>query len=380
MINKKRLTALTQKLIGINSENPPGREWDIAEFIRKDMLSLGLDVKTYTFQKKRPNIVATLRGKLPRKVASSQAILLSPHIDTVPAGKGWRFGPFSGKIHQGKIYGRGASDDKGNLACCMEVLRSLMEDGVSFQKDIIMAATADEETGSHFGIVPLLAKKILKPKAALIMDSDEFHSIIAQKGLIHCRVQIFGKKAHGAYNWRGINAIEQAGRIINQIKQHKFSFKKHTLLHAPTVNVGTIKGGDKVNMVADFCEFSLDFRYLPGTDPKSVLNILKKTIRSEAKKFKIIIDDLQYPYEIDTDHSLVKTFSATCKKMGFKSQLTGSEGATVISFFKRFGIPAIATGFAAEGTAHITDEYAVVNDLYHGSQVLEQFLKDYDQI
>ena len=87
MINKKRLVALTQKLIRINSENPPGREWEIAQFIKRDMHSLGLVVKTYTFAKDRPNIVATLKGKA--REASRQALLLSPHIDTVPAGNGW---------------------------------------------------------------------------------------------------------------------------------------------------------------------------------------------------------------------------------------------------------------------------------------------------
>ncbi len=380
MINKKRLVALTQKLIQTNSENPPGHEGPLCQFIKKDMLSLGLDVKTFAFKKGRPNIVATFRGFASRKVAQRESILISPHIDTVPAGKGWKFNPFGGEIHRGRIYGRGASDDKGNLACCMEVMRSLAEDGVKFQKDIIMAATVDEETGSHNGIVPLLKKKILQPKMALIMDSDEFKTIIAQKGLIHFRVQIFGKKAHGAYNWRGVNAIEQASRIIDRVKKYSFPFKKHSLLHAPTVNVGTIKGGDKVNIVADFCEFSLDIRYLPGTNPQAVLKIVKKLIEAQTKKYKIIIDDLQYPYEIDPKHILVETYVRSCKALGFKAELTGSEGATVISFFKKAGIPAIATGFGAVGTAHITDEYVVINDLYNGSRALERFLKERDKL
>ena len=378
MINKKRLTSLIQKLIRINSENPPGNELEIANFIESDMKSLGLAIKVYNFAPRRPNIIATLKGK--SKTAAKEALLLSPHIDTVPAGAGWKFKPFGGEIRGNRIYGRGASDDKGNLACCMEVMRSLVEDKIILDKDVIFAATADEETGSHLGIVPLLAKNILKPKAALIMDSDEFRAIVAQKGLIHCRVKIFGKKAHGAYNWRGINAIEQAARIINRLKEHKFKYKKHSLLHGPTVNIGTIKGGDKVNIVADFCEFSADFRYLPGTNPKEILKELKHAIEQETKKYKIEIDDLQYPYEIDKDHPLVKTYVSTSRKMGFDAKLMGSEGATVISFFKKKGIPAIATGYGSSGTAHITDEYVRLSDLYHGSRVLEKFVKDYDKI
>jgi len=379
MINKKRLIALTQKVIQFDSQNPPGNEWELSQFIKKDMIAAGLSIKVVTYKPRRPNIIATLKGTWPRKKAVEEAILITPHFDTVPTGTGWKYNPFGGTIHQGRIYGRGASDDKGNLACCMEVMRSLVEDGVQLKRDVIMAATADEETGSHYGIVPLLEKKVLKPKTALIMDSDEFCAIVAQKGLFHCRVKIFGKKAHGAYNWRGINAIEQAAKIIEDIKRYQFHYRPHPLLRPPTKNIGTIKGGDKVNIVADYCEFSVDLRYLPGMTAKGVLAALKSIIKKTTKKFAVEIDDSQTPYEIDAHHPLVQTWVETCRKMGVKSQLKGSAGATVITFFKKQGIPAFATGFASPGTAHITDEYVKIDDLTRGSKVLEEFLKEFDQ-
>lgn len=376
MINQKRLVKLLSKLLQIHSENPPGNEVEIAQFVAKDLKSLGLDVKIHTFKKNRPNVVATLKAKRGKR-SSQDSILLSPHYDTVPAGTGWKFDPFSGRVSGGRIYGRGASDDKGNLACAMEALRSLVEEKVELEKDVILAATADEETGSHHGIIPLLQRKIIKPHMALILDSDDFNTIVSQKGLIHCRIQIFGKKAHGAYNWRGVNSIEIAARIIDKLKTHKFHFKKHHFLKPPTVNVGTIKGGDKVNIVADFCEFSVDTRYVPGMNPHEILNEFRKIIKTESKKFKIEIDDIQYPYEISCEHPLVKTYVNAARKMGIQAHLKGSEGATVISFFKKQNIPAIATGFGASHTAHSTDEYAEIKTLYEGSKVLERFIKDY---
>lgn len=379
MIDKSRLIKLTQKVIRFNSVNPPGHELALSKFIEKDMRSLGLDVKIYSFEKNRPNIVATLKGNLPRAQAAKEAVLITPHFDTVPIGTGWKFNPLGGQIHNGRIYGRGASDDKGNLACCLEVMRSLVEDGADLQRDVIMAATVDEETGSHCGIIPLLDKKILRPKAALIMDSDEFDAIVAQKGLIHMRVQIFGKKAHGAYNWRGVNAIEQAAKIIERLKEHRFKFKKHALLHPPTLNVGTVRGGDKVNMVADFCEFSLDARFLPSMSGRQVLTDIKKIIQTVTTKFKIEIDDLQQPYELNARYPVVKTYLNTLRKMRCPGQVKGSEGATVITFFKKHGIPAFATGYGSRGTAHTTDEYVKIRNLYHGARLLEKFLKDYDE-
>lgn len=380
MIKRQRLIKLTQKVISFNSENPPGNELALSKFIEKDMRSLGLTVKTYTYAKNRPNIVAILKGTLPRKQASKEAILITPHFDTVPIGKGWKYKPLGGEIRNGKMYGRGTTDDKGNLASCMEVMRSLVEDKVRLKKDVIMAATVDEETGSHYGIIPLLERKILKPKFALVMDSDEFDTIIAQKGLFHSRIQIFGKKAHGAYNWRGESAIEAAARVINKLKKIKWKYKKHPFLHGPTMNIGVIKGGDKVNMVCDFCEFSLDTRFAIGMDPKKIHKKIENIVKSEAKKYKILVDDLQMPYEISAKHPYVQTYIKTAKKMGCKATIKGSEGATVITFFKKYKIPAFATGYGAHGTAHTNDEYIYIKSLYRGTKVLEQYLKEYDRL
>ncbi len=372
MINHKRLIKLTQKVLSINSENPPGNEKALAVFIAKDMRSLGLTVKEYSFEKGRPNIVATLKGK--GKNAARNALLLTPHFDTVPIGKGWAKDPLGKDIVGGKIYGRGASDDKGNLASAMEVMRSLVEDKVRLKRDVIMAATVDEETGSHCGIIPLLEKKILKPAEALILDSDECDAIVAQKGLIHLRVQVKGKKAHGAYNWRGVNAVEQAAEMIRLIKKIKFAHRKHPLLRPPTINVGTIIGGDKVNMVADHCEFSLDLRFLPGMKSREVLAKVRAACRQVTPKFTFVIDDLQQPYEIGAGHPFVKTFMDTARAMRVRAKLKGSEGATVITFFKRQGIPAFATGVGAKGTAHTTDEYAEIKTLTRGTELLERFV------
>lgn len=378
MINKERLIKLTQKLLQFNSVNPPGNEWEVAQYIAREMKAWGFDVKLVEYAKRRPNVIATFKGSWPRAKAAKEAMLITPHIDTVPFGTGWKFNPTGGQISGGKIYGRGASDDKGNCAVGMEALHSLMEDGFKPKRDIIFAATVDEETGSHQGIRPLLQKKYLKPKVALITDSEEFDCVIAQKGLFHCRIQIFGKKAHGAYNWRGINSIEIAARIINRLLKHQFKFKKHPLLVPPTKNIGTIKGGDKVNMVADFCEFALDIRFMPGMTADGVLKEVTSIIKKETKNFKIFIDDAQKPYNIDPKHPFVKTYMDVCKRMGAQAKLTGSQGATVISFFQDYGIPAFSTGWGAHGVIHANDEYAVIKTLHHGAQVLEEYIKEYD--
>ena len=380
MIDKKRLIRLTQDVIRIPSENPPGNEKKLADFIMRTLRPLKLAVRVYCFEKNRPNIVAVLKGSGPRQSAAREALVLSPHIDTVPAGKGWRFDPFGGTLRGGRIYGRGATDDKGNLACSIEVLRSLVEDGVRFKKDIILAATVDEETGSRAGIIPLIEKNILRPRLALILDSDECDTIIAQKGLIHCRVQVLGKRAHGAYNWRGVNAIEIAARVIDALKKHAFRCKKHPLLRPPTINIGTIHGGDRVNIVADFCEFSVDVRFVPGMKPLAIIAQLRTIIGAHAHTYRLVIDNVQQPYEISATHPFVQAYVNTARTLNIHAELKGSEGATVITFFQKKGIAAFATGFGSHTNAHTTDEWVSTAGLYRGAKLLERFIKEYDTL
>jgi acetylornithine deacetylase/succinyl-diaminopimelate desuccinylase family protein len=374
MINKRRLVKLTRQLLKIESENPPGDEYKIAMFVAKYLKALGLKVRIYEFAKKRPNVIGFLKAE-----TSNRSLLLTPHLDTVPAGRGWKFHPYQAKIHKNRIYGRGATDCKGNLAVGLESINSLVEDKARLNCDIIFAATVDEETGSKFGLIPLIEKKILMPQAAIILDANSSDIIVAQKGLIHFKISIFGKKAHGAYPERGINAIDIAVRVIQKLKNYKFKYKKHKFLRPPTINIGKINGGDKVNMVADWCDVKIDLRFLPGMCSEELIRQLKKIVSSEAKRFKVIVEALQRPSEVDERHYLVKCLLKANKKFRNKANIKGSEGATVMSFFQEKGIPSVATGFGSRGCCHTTDEYIRVNDLYKGSKIIEEFIRQFDK-
>jgi succinyl-diaminopimelate desuccinylase len=364
MVNKKRLIKTIQKLISYDSQNPPGDERKIAEFVGRYLKDLGLKIKTYSFGHKRVNVLATLPGEKRLK-----SLLLTPHLDTVPAGSSWKTPALRAKIIGNRIYGLGATDCKGNLASALEAISAMVEDGVKLEYDLIFAATADEESGSALGLIPLLERKILKADVAVVLDADDFEIVITQKGLMHLSVRIGGKKAHGAYPWLGINAIDLAAQIIIDLKTQQKNCVKNKYLRAPTINVGIIKGGDKVNVVSDWCEFQLDFRFLPGSS--------RETITKYTKNYKIEIQGIQDPYSIDPQHPLVSSLVSAMRSLKIKPRISGSEGATVITFFKKMNIPAIATGFGTEGCAHIADEHACLDNLYKGAQVLVAFLKGY---
>lgn len=374
MLSVRRLVKLARDLIRIDTQNPPGNEKAIAFFI-KDLLSeFPLPVRLFKFGKDRYNVVAILKGKL-----SKVSLLITPHLDTVPIGKNWDFPPLAALIHKNRIYGRGATDCKGNLAVGLEVLRSLSEENIKLNYDIIFAATADEEAGSHYGILPLLKRKIIRPDYALILDADDFNIIVAQKGLLHAKIAISGKKAHGAYPDRGINAIDFAVEAISKIKRIHFSYKKHRFLNPPTINIGTIQGGDKVNMVADWCEFELDIRFLPGAHKEEIIKKIKNIMKSVTKNFRIKITASQEPCQTDSNHILVRSLKESSIDTIGKYELKGSQGATVMTFFDKYGIPSVATGFGSAKCAHATDEYVSIDNLVKGYQMLKNFLFIFDK-
>ncbi|MFA6130394.1 MAG: ArgE/DapE family deacylase [Candidatus Omnitrophota bacterium] len=372
MVNKKRLTQTIRKLISLDSQNPPGDEEKIAGFVSTYLKALGLKTRTYAFSDKRVNVLAVLKG-----AKSESSLLLTPHLDTVPAGRSWKTNPLKAKIIGDRIYGLGATDCKGNLASSLEAINSMIEEGIKLDYDLVFAATADEESGSTLGLIPLLKRKILKADAAVVLDADEFEIIVTQKGLMHLKVYIKGRKAHGAYPWLGINAIDIAARVIVDLKKQRSNYKKNKYLREPTINVGTISGGDKVNVVSDWCEFGLDFRFLPGESEKKLLDSLRKTISKYTRNFRIDVQWVQDPYTINSAHPLVKGLVSAMKDRKISPHISGSEGATVITFFKLKNIPAVATGFGTMKCAHVADEYACLSNLYKGAQVLVSFLENY---
>ncbi|MCM8789751.1 MAG: M20/M25/M40 family metallo-hydrolase, partial [Candidatus Omnitrophica bacterium] len=150
MADRKRLIHLVQQLIRIDSQNLPGNESEIAAFLKDYLTRLGIKAKIYEFKKNRSNLVATIGRK-----TNVHSLLITPHLDTVPAGKNWKINPFSGSISKGRIYGLGATDCKGNLAAALEAIRGIIKDKISLKYKLTFAATADEETGSRLGLVPL---------------------------------------------------------------------------------------------------------------------------------------------------------------------------------------------------------------------------------
>jgi len=164
---------LLKKLISINSENPGGNEFRIARFAGDYLARLGLKIQIYEFKEKRSNLIALLEGKNRRR-----SLLLTPHLDTVPCGGSWTKKPFAEQSSR-RLYGWCAPKE-GDLPRYGAVTALCRAQEIEY--NLILPPRRMKETGSHLGIIPLLAENAsLNPDTRPGLDSDDSASWWAEK-------------------------------------------------------------------------------------------------------------------------------------------------------------------------------------------------------
>jgi len=356
--------SLLKKLIKENTSNPPGNEYRVAKIITHFFKKNNIKYKVFSKNKKRPNIVSYIGKGKPR-------LLIPAHMDVVPAGDGWKTNPFKATIKGDKVYGRGSTDNKGQLASILYAAKELKKYEKQLNGTVMIAAVSDEETSSKYGMKHLINKKLIKPDYAIIPDTGGYciEIDIAEKGGLFFDIEFFGKQAHGSRPWTGINAIEQCAEFITKLKKHKFKYKKHKLLSPPTVNIGKIQGGAKHNIVAGKCKVGIDIRYLPGMTQKNILTEIKKLLKNY--KYKIIILTNHKPTQVSPNNIIVKIIKHQVKKILKKqAKIIGLEGATVCKQLIEKGIPAIGYSSGDGNLAHSSNEHIKIKELKQFKRII----------
>jgi acetylornithine deacetylase/succinyl-diaminopimelate desuccinylase len=122
------MKGLLGRLVAFNTENPPGRELELARYLAQELSVLGLMVRTDEFAPGRTNVIATYaNGRGP-------VLAFNTHLDVVPAGDGWSHDPWNLFEADGRLYGRGACDAKGAIVAMIEAIRFLIADLSSVER------------------------------------------------------------------------------------------------------------------------------------------------------------------------------------------------------------------------------------------------------
>jgi len=372
-VRKRELIDLTTQLIRIPTENPPGNEKKAFLFLKPILSKMGFNVKILLSSKGRWNIVAEKRW-----ARGGRTLIFNGHLDVVPAGNPaqWRYPPFQGKLVQGRIYGRGASDMKSGVASFLHAISMINRSNIHpDQGAVILHLVSDEESHGHQGMGFLAKKRAVRGDAAIVGEPTNLTPVIAQKGALWLRIVTKGKSAHGSRPHVGLNAIEKMMMAIDQIHSIPLE-KEHPLVGKPTFNIGTIRGGTKVNMVPDRCEIEVDRRILPIETKEEVLREMKEALDSLQLKdpsFEYQIEEIDFaePCEIRSEEEIVKVTVDTIREVrGEQPKVKGFSGFTDSRFYiSQFHLPTLILGPGETDQSHTTNESVEVDALVQGAQI-----------
>jgi succinyl-diaminopimelate desuccinylase len=409
------LVKLCQDMIRIPSFDRETRgEAEVAHCVGKTLEKRGIDTEYISSHENIDNLVATW------EVNEGERILLNGHIDVVPPGEDWTVDPFGAEIREGRIYGRGATDMKGGVACQAIAMSALHDLEVPLKGTLILNAVGDEERQGKLGTMWCINKawKKIKADVAIVAEPSGMGQLgyavnIGEKGPIWVKVTMKGEKAHGSVPAAGKNAIMMIVNLLQALQADKpptipppitsdalisqistalkiepdvvksFFIQRDEPnpltagiegLTTTTMNVGTISGGVAANVVPDRCEVQLDFRILPGQKPQDMIDF----IRGHADKLGLldvcnteIIESFEgnsVPnYE---QNKLVKTlFNAS-------SEITGPTVYFLVPYatdgrlLRRAGIEStVVYGPGNMMLAHTSDEFVPIDDLVKVTKV-----------
>lgn len=372
---EKDIIDFSCKLISTKTENPPGNEVLAAHVVENFFQSFRIPYTIFEKIKGRTNIIGYIGQR--DQTHNAPTLLVACHLDVVPAGDDWKRNPFEAWVENGRIYGRGASDNKGQLASLMAVAKFLKENEHTLKGQFLLAGVADEERGSTLGLEYLLNECGISADFAIIPDVAHNMQIIdvTEKGTLFLEITSHGKQAHGSRPEMGINAIGNMIPLLEGIKQLKFRYTSHPLHTPPTINLGSIHSGTAPNIVPALCKAQLDIRYLPGDSSDTIINDIKNIIKKIEGEYparfdlKIISD--QPPTAVPVDNPLVELISKhTVSILETLPQPKGLSGATVTKQLVQKGITAVGFGPGDEAEAHATHESISIKELVDFAKIM----------
>jgi succinyl-diaminopimelate desuccinylase len=376
-------------MLKIKAVSPDGGgkgEYERAIFVQNWLERLGARVSRYDFadsrvpENVRVNLTTVIEGK-----DQSKTLWFAAHLDTVPEGARelWATDPYDPVVKDGKIFGRGAEDNGQAVVSTIFTFKALKALGVKPSVNVGFAFVSDEESGSKYGVIPMVEKNVFKPQdIAIVPDygsTDGSEIEVAEKSILWVKITTVGKQVHGSLPNKGLNAHRVGMRFALQVDEllHDKYSESDQLFDPPYSTFEPTKhelNVENINTVPGLDVQYFDCRILT----RYPLNYVMREIESVKLKVeqetgaKIELTPIQYeenvpPTPIDSE-VVQKLTNALLKLRGIKGKPVGIGGGTVGLYFRRKGIDTVVWS-TLDDMAHQPNEYCKIENLVNDAKI-----------
>ncbi|HEY6800184.1 MAG TPA: M20 family metallopeptidase [Agromyces sp.] len=275
LIDEATVVADAASLIVAASENPGGTEMQSVRMLEGIASRLGLRTKRHDVAPGRPNLSITTGPDEP-------GILFLGHSDVVPGGEGWSGGPFTPRVIDGALVGRGAADMKGGLAAVVQAMGAVTVVRPDIPMELLV--TVDEEDLATGALAHVTTVEPRPYWACVVAEPTNLAVVVACRGAANFEIEVHGRAAHAGRPEDGINAIMIATRVMKVIDENHTSMRasRSGRLGSGTWNIGRIDGGHGTSIVPDRCTLLLDRRLMPSERAADVLAWLEEATALEC--------------------------------------------------------------------------------------------------
>ncbi|MCL5771728.1 MAG: M20 family metallopeptidase [Actinobacteria bacterium] len=367
VINEEELIEILRSLIRIPSHiNYPTQEKEISNFTADIFKREKIETFIQEVEPNRSNVISKIIGS-----GNGKILTFNGHLDTVPPNDSIK--SYEAKINGGKIYGLGSCDMKGSVAAMLYSLIIVKRMNIELNGDLYFTGVVGEESGG-IGTRHLI-KNGFKSDYVIVGEPTELKIVNSHKGVFLLDIIIEGKAAHASMPEKGANAIAAMGNFIYKINKEyipKLNTRIQNGIGSPTINLGIIQGGSKVNIVADKCVLQIDRRWIVSEKSEQIVTEIENFLIDVCKenknlKFNIVqklpSDGYFGPFYFPESNEFVNICKDAVAITGRKPSITSIAGWTDGATILHSGIPTLILGPGSMEQAHTADEWVSLKEV-----------------
>jgi succinyl-diaminopimelate desuccinylase len=384
--DRDEIVGFVRGFLRARSPNPPGDTREAARYVTDYLDSKGIMYDVVGPDPEKPNIVSGFKTR-----RRGRRLILNGHIDVFPvgSGEGWSRDPWGGELVDGRVYGRGACDMKTGTTASIYTYLVLHELRDELKGSATLTVVSDEESGGRLG-AGWLVQNVPEALGDCCINgepSSPYTIRFGEKGILWLRVRVRAPGGHGAYTHTSLNPIKLAAKLITDLEElvdtpvdYPENLRKAIdegrdaaeralgpggadVMRRLSVNVGTVEGGVKVNVIPRECSFEVDLRLPPGLDKDDVMPRVREIV---GRYQGASVEEARYdgPLWSPPDGEMAETMRGNSRLLGVDPKPIVSLGGSDLKFWRARGAPSYYYGPTNHGMGTV-DEYVEVEELMH---------------